>query len=62
MMTVPQAWQLPQITHCCPGIGAQGEGVQKVVAGVQGTHMKEAVEGGRKEVSACIGRKGVEEA
>ena len=31
-------------------------------AGVQGTHMKGVVGGGRKEVSACIGRKGVEEA
>ena len=62
MMTVPQELQLPQITHCCPGIGPQGEGVQKVVTGVQVAHMREAVEGGRKEVSACIGRKGVEEA
>ena len=62
MMTVPQELQLPQITHCCPGIGPQGEGVQKVITGVQGTHMKEVVEGGRKEVSACIGRKEVEEA
>ena len=61
MMTVPQEWQLPHITHCCPGIGPQGEGVQKVVSGVQGTHMKEAVEGGRKEVSTCIGKKGIEE-
>ena len=61
-MTVPQEWQLPQITHCCPGIGLQGEGVQKVVTGVKGTHMMEALEGGRKGVSACIGRKGVEEA
>ena len=49
--------------YCCPpGIGPQGEGVQKVVTGVKGTHMMEALEGGRKEVSACIGRKGVEEA
>ena len=29
--------------------------------GVQGTHMKEVVEGGRKEVSACVGGIGVEE-
>ena len=55
MMTVPQVWQLRQITDCCPGIGPQGEGVQ-------GTHMKEVVEGGRKKVSVCIGRRGVEEA
>ena len=61
MMTVPWEQQLPHITHCCPGIGPQGGGVQKVVNGVQGTHMKEVVEGGRNEVSACIGRKGVEE-
>ena len=62
MMTVPQVWQLRQITDCCPGIGPQGEGVQKVVTGVKGTHMKEVVEGGRKKVSVCIGRRGVEEA
>ena len=62
MTTVPQERQLPHITHWCPGIGPQGEGVQKVVNGVQGTHMKEVVEGGRKEVSACIGGIGVEEA
>ena len=35
--------------------------MQKVVTGVQVAHMKEAVEGGRKEVSACIGKKGIEE-
>ena len=52
----------PHITHCCPGIGPQGEGEQKVVIDVQGTHMKEVVEGGREEVSVCIGRRGVEEA
>ena len=62
MTTVPQERQLPHITHWCPGIGPQGEGVQKVVNGVQGTHMKEVVEGGRKEASACIGGIGVEEA
>ena len=61
-MTVPQEWQLPQITHCCPGIGLQGEGVQKVVTGVQETHTKEFVEGGRMDISAYIGRRGVEEA
>ena len=57
MMTVPQVWQLWQITDCCLSIGPQGEGVQKVVTGVKGTHMKEVVEGGRKEVSVCIGRR-----
>ena len=62
MTTVPQDRQLPHITHWCPGIGPQGEGVEKVVTGVQGTHMKEVVEGGRKEASACIGGIGVEEA
>ena len=62
MMTVPQERQLPHITHWCPGIGPQGEGVQKVVNGVQGTHMKEVVERGRKEASACIGGIGIEEA
>ena len=64
MATVRQDRQLPHITHWCPGIGPQGEGVQKVVNGVQGTHMKEDVEeeGGKKEVSACIGGIGVEEA
>ena len=61
MMTVPQEWQLAHITHCCPGIRPQGKGVQKVVTGVQVAHMREAVEGGRKEVSAYIGRKGIEE-
>ena len=25
MITVPQEWQLPQITQCCPGIGSLGE-------------------------------------
>ena len=62
MTTVPQDRQLPHITHWCPGIRPQGEGVLKVVNGVQGTHMKEVVEGGRKEASACIGGIGVEEA
>ena len=33
--------------------------MQKVVNGAQGTHMKEVVEGGRKEASACIGGIGV---
>ena len=62
MTTVPQERQLQHITHWCPGIGPQGEGVRKVVNGVQGPHMKEVVEGGRKEASACIGGIGVEEA
>ena len=62
MATVRQDRQLPHITHWCPGIGPQGEGVRKVVNGVQGTHMKEVVEGGRKEASACIGGIGIEEA
>ena len=35
MITVPQEWQLPQITHCCLGIGPLGEGVQKVVKGME---------------------------
>ena len=48
MVTVPRERQLPHISHCCPGIGPQGGGVQKVVNGVQGTHMKEIVAGGRK--------------
>ena len=35
MITVPQEWQLPQIAQCCPGIGPLGEGVQKVVKGME---------------------------
>ena len=62
MMTVLQDCQLPQITYCCPGIGPQGDSVQKVVTGVQGTHTKEFVVGGRMDISAYIGRRGVEEA
>ena len=57
MMTVPQEWQLAHITHCFPGIRPQGKGVQKVVTGVQVAHMREAVEGGRKEVSLALARK-----
>ena len=53
---------MPHITHCCTGIEPQGGGVQKVVGGVQGIHVKEVVRRGEEEVSACIGRKGVEEA
>ena len=62
MTTVPQERQLPHLTHWCPGIGPQVEGVQKVVNGVQGTRIKEVVEGGENVVSACIGGIGVEEA
>ena len=39
MITVPQVWQLPQITHCCPGIGPLGEGVQKDVEGMDGAQV-----------------------
>ena len=39
MITVPQVWQLQQITHCCPGIGPQGEGVQKDDKGMEGAHV-----------------------
>ena len=59
---MPQERQLPHITHWCPGIGPHGEGVQKVVNGVEGTHIKKVVEGGQKEASACFGGIGVEEA
>ena len=61
MMTVPWEQQLPHITHyCCPGIGPQGggEGSQwRAGDPYEGGHGR-----GRNEVSACIGRKGVEEA
>ena len=57
MMTVPRERQLPHISHCCPGIRPQGGGVQKVVNGVQGTHMKEVVEGGRKEFPLALAGK-----
>ena len=41
MITVPQEWQLPQITQRCPGIGPLGEGVQKVVKGTEVVHVYE---------------------
>ena len=43
MITVPQEWQLPQITQCCPGIGSLGEGVQKVVKGMEVVQVYEGV-------------------
>ena len=43
MITVPQVWQLPQITHCCPGIGPLGDGVQKDVKGMEGAQVNEGV-------------------
>ena len=60
MMTVSQAWQLPQITQCCPGIGPLGEGVQKVVKGMEVVHVYEDVGKGKNDVPVCVGWKGVE--
>ena len=58
MITVPQEWQVPQITHCCPGIGLLGEGAQKVV---KGTEVVQVYEGaGKNDVPVCVGWKGVE--
>ena len=57
MITVPQEWQLPQITHCCPGIGPLGEGVQKVVKGMEVVHVYKGVGKGRMmSLSALAGR------
>ena len=57
MITVPQEWQLPQITHCCPCIGPLGEGVQKVVKGMEVVHVYTAWEKGRMmSLSALAGR------
>ena len=57
MITVPQEWQLPQINQCCPGIGPLGEGVQKVVKGMEVVHMYEGWEKGRMmSLSALAGR------
>ena len=53
MITVPQEWQLPQITQCCPGIGPLGEGVQKVVKGMEVVHVYEGVGKGKNDV--CVG-------
>ena len=60
MITVPQEWQLPQITQCCPGIGSLGEGVQKVVKGMEVVHVYEGVGKGKNDVPVCVGWKGVE--
>ena len=60
MITVPQEWQVPQITHCCPGIGPLGEGVQKDVKGMDGAQVWEGVGKGKKDVPVCVGLKGVE--
>ena len=60
MITVPQEWQLPQITQCCPGIGPLGEGVQKVVKGMEVVHVYEGVGKGKNDVPVCVGWKGVE--
>ena len=59
MITVPQVWQLPQISHCCPGIGPLGDGVQKDDKGMEGAHVLEGVGIGKIEVPACSGWKGV---
>ena len=60
MITVPQVWQLQQITHCCPGIGLLGEGAQKVVKGTEVVHVYEGVGKGKNDVPVCVGWKGVE--
>ena len=54
MITVPQVWQLPQITHCCPGIGPLG------VKGMEVVHVYEGVGKGKNDVPVCVGWKGVE--
>ena len=60
MITVPQEWQVPQITHCCPGIGPLGEGAQKVVKGMEVVHVYKGVGKGKNDVPVCVGWKGVE--
>ena len=60
MITVPQEWQLPQITQCCPGIGPLGEGVQKVVKGMEVVQVYKGVGKGKNDVPVCVGWKGVE--
>ena len=58
MITVSQEWQLSQITECCPGIGPLGEGVQKVVKGMEVVHVYTGK--GKNDVPVCVGWKGVE--
>ena len=60
MITVPQEWQLPQINQCCPGIGPLGEGVQKVVKGMEVVNVYEGEGKEKNYVPVCVGWKGVE--
>ena len=60
MITVPQVWQLQQITYCCPGIGLLGEGAQKVVKGTEVVHVYEGAGKRKNDVPVCVGWKGVE--
>ena len=60
MITVPQEGQLPQITHCCPGIGLLGEGAQKVVKGMEVVHVYEGLGKGKNDFRVCVVWKKVE--